>query len=149
MYVNIAVALPVEHLYTYHVPEEFRDEVAVGKRALIPFGRKYVTGYIVEITDTSEREETKEMLDVIDAEPVVTAPILRLTKWMAEYYFCSWGMAIKAALPAGIDTIHAIEIRLNAAETSAIAEDFFQIEQPRVFGETQRAILKTLRARHR
>lgn len=145
MYVNIAVALPVEHLYTYRVPEEFRDEVAVGKRALIPFGRKYVTGYIVELSDTSEREETKEILDVLDADPVVTAPILRLTKWMTEYYFCSWGIAIKAALPAGIDTIHAVEIRLNAAEPSSVTSDFFQLEQPQVSGETQRAILKTLR----
>ena len=145
MYADVAVALAVPHLYTYRVPEEFRAEIAVGKRALIPFGRKYQTGYVVRLADSAEREELKDLLDVLDAAPILTEPILRLTKWIAEYYFCAWGMAIKAALPAGIETVHAVTIRLNADGLAQPQTALFEDDLPSVAGKTQRAILKTLR----
>jgi primosomal protein N' (replication factor Y) len=121
-YAEIAVALPVEHLYTYAVPEDLGEEMAVGKRVLVPFGKKYMTGYVVQISQFTDVEKVKELVDVLDLEPIITQNVLRLTKWMAEYYLCSWGVAIKAALPAGIDLVHDTTITLNTSEPKLLED---------------------------
>ena len=58
-YADVAVALPVSHIYTYHIPKDFRDDIAVGKRVLIPFGRKYMSGYVVELRESCDLDQVK------------------------------------------------------------------------------------------
>ena len=79
-----------------------------GSRIVVPFGRKFVTGYIVALREDlrpgtslqeSDIKDAKELLDVI---PLVTPELLELTRWVSEYYLAPWGEVIKAALPPGI-----------------------------------------------
>jgi len=79
-----------------------------GSRIVVPFGRKFVTGYIVALREglqqgtslqESDIKDAKELLDVI---PLVTPELLELTRWVSEYYLAPWGEVIKAALPPGI-----------------------------------------------
>jgi len=79
-----------------------------GSRIVVPFGRKFVTGYIVALREglrpgtslkQSDIKDAKELLDVI---PLVTPELLELTRWVSEYYLAPWGEVIKAALPPGI-----------------------------------------------
>ena len=145
LYADVAVALPVAHVYTYGVPDEFADDIAVGKRVLVPFGRKYVTGYVVELSPSSELEKVRNILDLLDQEPVVTQNILRLAGWIADYYSCSLGVAIKAALPAGIDVVHSVKVSLNAlSESEGSTDDLFHYERPVRTGGVQKKILKVL-----
>ena len=144
-YVDVAVPLPVSHLYTYHVPPDLQDDVAPGKRVLVPFGRKYITAYIVRVSDSSELDQIKDIVDLLDPAPVVTESILRLSKWIADYYFCSWGIAIKAALPAGIDSVHSVTITLHEIPNESISSDLFQPEQVSISGEVRKKILNILR----
>ncbi len=76
-YVDVAVALPVHHVYTYRVPDDVESDIRVGQRVLVAFGKKYLTGYVVRLTETSELERVKDILDVLDSEPVITQNILR------------------------------------------------------------------------
>ncbi|PIE31925.1 primosomal protein N' [candidate division KSB3 bacterium] len=143
-YVDVAVPLPVSQLYTYSVSHDVQPDIAIGKRVIVPFGKKYLTGYIVGTSESTELEKVKDIIDLLDAEPIVSENILRLTKWIAEYYFCSWGMAIRAALPAGIDSVHSLQIRLSDNPPQADTQDLFRSEMQPVTGTVQKKILTIL-----
>jgi primosomal protein N' (replication factor Y) len=92
----------------YRVPLSLNQIAQPGSRIIVPFGRRFVTGYIVAIHEKlregSSLKETdiKDAQEIPDAVPLVTAELLALTKWVAEYYLAPWGEVIKAALPPGI-----------------------------------------------
>src|SRR5947209_13685612 len=93
LYADVVFDRPLVHAYTYAVPDSLRDAVGVGKRVEAPFGRGDSTtvGYCVRIhTDAPERA-VKEIDRVLDDDALVTDTLLRLTRWMADYYLCGWG----------------------------------------------------------
>ena len=91
---------PVDGVYTYTVPDELAAEAVAGARVVVSFGRRTLTGVIVE-TGEGGGSGLKPLLDVLDARPALTPELLDLTRWVAGYYLCAWGEAIKAALPSG------------------------------------------------
>ncbi len=144
-YVDVAIAVPVGHLYTYRVPDELDEHIAVGKRVLVQFGRKYLSGYVVNITGSTDLEQVKDILDLLDQKPVVTQNVLRLARWIADYYFCSLGIAIKSALPAGIDATHSLRVSLNTRAKGEFNTDLFDHVQPdSSMGRVQKNILAIL-----
>jgi primosomal protein N' (replication factor Y) len=94
---------PLDHAYSYAVPERLRDAVAVGKRVLVPFGRgdRTTVGFCVGLSETAPAREVKELVRVLDDEPLLTPDLLRLTRWMADYYLCGWGQVLNAVVPLG------------------------------------------------
>jgi primosomal protein N' (replication factor Y) len=107
-FVEVALPLPVRQSFTYRLPEAFAI-AKVGARLLVPFGRRTLTGYAVgfpsRLDPKAELDEAsiKEVLELIDDEPLITDEILELTRWSADYYAASWGEMLKASLPAGIN----------------------------------------------
>lgn len=101
LYVNVALPVPVNKLFTYIVPDELREDIAIGKRVIVPFGEQELTGIIVDILGQSGWHKLKEIKDVLDPVPVFSDEMLKLTKWVADYYLTSWGEVLKTALPAG------------------------------------------------
>jgi len=101
--VNVVLPVPVDQSYTYRIPDALRADVAIGGRVLVPFGGRRLTGVVVEQGPPEEEVdfEVKDLLDVLDDRPACTPEMLRLTRWLADYYVCSWGEALKAALPSG------------------------------------------------
>ncbi len=100
-YVNVALPVPVNKLFTYIVPDELKEDVQVGKRVIVPFGKQEMTGIIVDITNQSGWHKLKEIKDVLDPKPIISDEMLKLTKWVADYYLTSWGEVLKIALPSG------------------------------------------------
>ena len=107
-YVEVAVPVHVSSTFIYRLPASLRVLAQPGSRIVVPLGRKFVTGYIVNVLENlrlgtslqeSNIKDAKEILDVI---PLVTTELLQLTRWVAEYYLAPWGEVIKAALPPGI-----------------------------------------------
>lgn len=98
----------MEQVYSYLVPEAFLPHVQIGSAVLVPFGKRFVTGIVVgtqqlaSSPDESARS-LKPIHDLLDTVPVMNEALLKLTKWIAEYYVCSWGDVLKAALPTGIE----------------------------------------------
>lgn len=109
-YALVALPLPVDTLYTYDIPAELSGQVTVGSGVVVPFGRKVLTGVVVDTARETELKKTRSVLDVINNEPVLSAEQLELTRWIAEYYLCSWGEAIRAILPPGIDSSSQLRI---------------------------------------
>jgi primosomal protein N' (replication factor Y) len=95
---------PLDHAYTYAVPPALRDALAVGKRVLAPFGKgdRQTVGYCVGLTAAAPDRKVKSILKVLDEESLLTPHLLKLTRWMADYYLCGWGQVLNAVLPAGV-----------------------------------------------
>jgi primosomal protein N' (replication factor Y) (superfamily II helicase) len=100
---DVVLPLPLDQAYTYTVPNAFHLHVRAGCRVLVPFGRRQLTGVVTGVHDGQDRDELKSISDVLDEEPSFSEEMLRLTKWISDYYVCSWGEVLKAALPAGTD----------------------------------------------
>jgi len=105
--------LPIDRLFHYAVPSQLEKEVVLGKRVLIPFGSRQITGYIVGFIEESPMDRIREIIDVIDRKPVLSPRMLRLTKWVSDYYLSPWGQVIKAALPIGMKIESERVIRLK------------------------------------
>jgi primosomal protein N' (replication factor Y) len=103
LFAEVVFDRPLDHAYTYAVPEALKDQVAVGKRVLAPFGRgeKPAVGYCVRLTKTDPERTVKEVRRVLDEEVLLTPELLRLTRWIADYYLCGWGQVLNAVVPAG------------------------------------------------
>ena len=119
MTVDVVLPLPLDQAYTYGVPAEMQAEAAVGSRVLVPFRSRRMTGVVVDTgPPPDERDldfDVKPIHDVLDERPALTGEMLRLTRWIADYYVCSWGEAIKAALPAGTN----VETKRHVTRTDA------------------------------
>jgi primosomal protein N' (replication factor Y) len=102
-YVSVAVPLPVTGTFTYLVPEELTSAVSVGVRVLVPFGRRKLTGFVVAEETTSDIAHVKQILDVLDIDPVLGPRMIELTRWISDYYLAPWGEVLRAALPPGIN----------------------------------------------
>src|SRR5690554_5351204 len=104
MFVEVILPLALPKLYTFSVPKGLESSVKRGARVLVQFGRKRLYAAIVySIHHTPPQGySTKDILQVIDTEPLVTEIQLKLWEWISEYYMCSLGEIMKAGLPAGL-----------------------------------------------
>ncbi len=103
-FAEIVFDRPLDNAYTYAVPASLRDQIAVGKRVLVPFGRgdKQTPGFCIGLTPTKPERKVKAILQVLDDEALLTEHLLKLTRWMADYYLCGWGQVLNAVVPAGV-----------------------------------------------
>jgi primosomal protein N' (replication factor Y) len=103
LFADVVFDRPLDHPYSYAVPDGLRSQIAVGKRVQVPFGRgdKATVGYCVGLGDKPPDRAVKEVLRVLDDEALLTDNLLRLTRWMADYYLCGWGQVLNAVVPAG------------------------------------------------
>lgn len=103
LFADIVFDRPLDHAYSYSVPENLREAIAVGKRVLAPFGRgdKATVGYCVRLSNSAPTRALKALYRVLDNEILLTPDLLRLTRWMADYYLCGWGQVLNAVVPAG------------------------------------------------
>lgn len=101
--VEIAVPLHLERTFHYLVPEILLPLALPGRRALVPFGRRKMTGYILGAASDATTGKLKEILDVLDNEPLWTAREYDFFRWVSSYYLHPLGEVLKTALPAGIN----------------------------------------------
>lgn len=102
-YVDVILPLPLEGTFTYSVPEPMVAQVRMGVRVLVPLGRsKTYTAMAIRLHSEKPEFETRPIIQVIDAEPVLIEQQLRLWQWISTYYMSPIGDVFKAALPAGL-----------------------------------------------
>ncbi|HEX2188221.1 MAG TPA: primosomal protein N' [Longimicrobiaceae bacterium] len=102
MYVEVALPLPVLHTFTYSVPEPMRERAVPGARVLVPFGKKERIGWIDRPADGPPKGRTLPIHGVLDDAPSVTPGLLRLARWIGEYYVAPLGQVLRTALPAAL-----------------------------------------------
>jgi primosomal protein N' (replication factor Y) len=104
-YADIVFDRPLDHAYTYAVPAALRERLSVGKRVLTPFGRgdRHTVGFCVGLSESPpQQHRAKALIEVLDEEALLTPHLLKLTRWMADYYMCGWGQVLNAVVPAGV-----------------------------------------------
>lgn len=103
MYAEIILPLPLYSTFTYNVPDNFLPYIQQGSRVLVQFGRKkFYTGIVSHTHFNTPDYEVKDISDLLDEKPVLRYPQLNLWRWIADYYLCSQGDVMKAALPTGL-----------------------------------------------
>lgn len=108
--VNVALPVPDSKLYSYKI-SDFVTGLLIGRRVLVSFNRRKITGVIVE-TQNNLIDNPREVIQILDDKPIFNDSMLKLTKWIADYYFCTWGEVLKAALPQGLSPKSEKQIRL-------------------------------------
>lgn len=115
LFVDVIVPLAVGNTFTYRVPNHLNSFVDIGKRALVQFGRNKL--YTAIITSVHEKPpinyEAKYIEDVLDEKPIVTEKQIWFWNWLSEYYMCSPGEVMNAALPSGLKLNSETKILLN------------------------------------
>jgi primosomal protein N' (replication factor Y) len=158
LFVHVAVrSVPytADKPYTYRVPPSLRDAVKPGMRAVVPFGggnRKREGLVLGEAADASRLKSVKDILSLLDSEPVLDAEQLRLALWMRDRFFCTAYEALLTCLPSGLwydrDAGAGAKRRLSdktalRAELAVSAEEALSFESSRP-SPAQREVVKLL-----
>jgi primosomal protein N' (replication factor Y) len=102
MYAEIIIPLALPKNYTWSVPDHLKEQLHVGCRVEVNLGKNKKNAGIVKRIHNEKPDffEAKDILNVLDVEPVVFEEQLKLWEWIASYYMCSEGEVMAAALPA-------------------------------------------------
>jgi len=102
-FADIVVPVPLNKNFTYSISVDQSKNVSRGHRVLINFGKnKLYTGIVHDIHDNPPEYDVKDIIEAPDKKPLVVEQQLALWKWMSEYYCCSLGEVMKAALPSNL-----------------------------------------------
>ncbi|MEP6928289.1 MAG: primosomal protein N' [Ginsengibacter sp.] len=100
IWIEVILPLAIPKTYTYSVPPELHNKIQIGCRAEVVFGKnKKYAGIIKSFNKIKPAYETKDILSIIDDEPIVYPQQLELWNWISQYYMCSEGEVMAAALP--------------------------------------------------
>ena len=104
LYAEIIIPLALPKNYTWSIPENFKDVVSPGVRVEVNLGKKKRYAGIVKkiLTEKPEHIDPKPIINVLDTEPVIYSAQLQLWEWIADYYMCSEGEVMMAAIPANL-----------------------------------------------
>ena len=103
-YVDVILPLPLPKYFTYSLPDECAEEVEIGCRVIVPFGRKkFYTAIVRNVHYCAPTEyEVKDISALLDASPILLSTQFKFWEWLADYYLCTQGDVYKAALPSGL-----------------------------------------------
>lgn len=143
---RVALPVPIDRLYSYRVPDSFQTWVRPGRRVIVPFGKRKLAGVVIEEGSEADlaKFKARDLIDVDVQLPPLSQELLELTRWVATYYMCAWGEALRAALPPGSASAS------SRTRVQTVAMIDFNEEGPEVLprGERQRAIIEQLRIWH-
>lgn len=120
--VDVAVLFHVYTTYTYGVPWETASTVTIGKRVLVPFGKRRLTGYIVSLNaQVPPDRDVKPVAQVLDPDPLFPETMVPFFRWVARYYLYPLGGVIQTALPGGLTVNEQIQYHLTEAGRQVLA----------------------------
>lgn len=135
LFVDLILPVPIRNLFTYRVPYELNNDISIGQRVIVPFGKnKRITGIISKIHETAPSAYQAKYLEfILDDSPILSPHQLSFWNWISEYYLAPIGDIMSAALPANFKL---------ASETKVLIHpDFDGIETT---DEQEQLILETL-----
>jgi len=115
LFVEVILPLAIAKNYTYRVPFQLNNEVAIGKRVVVQFGKsKLYTAIVASIGNQApEKYEAKYLIEILDDRPVVSERQLQFWQWLSEYYMCTVGEVMNAALPSALKLASETKVVLN------------------------------------
>jgi primosomal protein N' (replication factor Y) (superfamily II helicase) len=98
-YCDVSLPVPLDQSFTYRLPETLRHRVQPGCRVLVPFGTRKLTGVVVKLLDQPPDGALKEVLRLVDEEPVLDSELLALGGWISQYYCAPLGEVLRSMTP--------------------------------------------------
>jgi primosomal protein N' (replication factor Y) len=140
-FVDVIIPLAVPNLYTYRVPYDLNEQIAIGKRVVVQFGKgKLYTALVRSIHEVPPKQYTAKYIDsVLDELPIVNAYQFGLWDWLSSYYMCTIGEVMVAALPGAL--------RL-ASETKIVINPAFDPSKAATLSDKEFLILEALEVRN-
>src|SRR2546428_6317626 len=102
MIARVTLELSLRKEFDYFIPLDLAEQVDVGSRVQVPFGARKVLGCVTALAEESAHTTLKPILKVIGAQTLVTPSILKLARWIAQYYCCAPEVALKSVLPEAV-----------------------------------------------
>ena len=125
-YADILIPLALPGTFTYLVPQEMVGRLMVGCRVVVQFGAKrYYTGIVARLHNEPPQAgiTVKAICGVTDTTPILQPKQIKFWQWISQYYLCTVGEVMKAALPAGLKP---------ESETLLVRNDDFEPENHRL-----------------
>ena len=112
-YADVILPIPLPKTFSYLVPEHLT--VQIGSRVIVRFGpKKIYTALVAKVSNAPpSAEKPKEILEVLDSQPIIDSIQICFFEWMAKYYMCTLGEVSNAAIPAGLKLSSESFIHLN------------------------------------
>ncbi len=131
-YIDVILPLGVPNMYTYHVPDDLKDQLDIGFRVVVQFGKSKLYSAIIYRVHSNPPKAymAKDIQMVLDDKPVVNENQLKLWDWIREYYMCHPGDVMSAALPSGLKLSSETQVLLNVDVTidpSILTDDEFLV----------------------
>jgi len=98
-YCDVSLPVPMDQAFTYRLPLTLRHRVQPGCRLLVPFGHRKLTGVALACHDDPPEATVREALRLLDEEPVLDEELLRLGRWVAQYYSAPLGEVLRTMTP--------------------------------------------------
>jgi primosomal protein N' (replication factor Y) (superfamily II helicase) len=108
---DVALPVPLDTAFSYRVPSGM--EPAVGARVLVPFRQQRMSGIVVDLHDRKPAVQTKNVVSVLDPVPVLDEQLMRLGKWIADYYLAPLGEVFRTMLPLSAEFKRTITYRIT------------------------------------
>ena len=121
LFCDVALAVPLDMVFTYAVPPGM--EPVVGGRVLVPFRQQRMSGIVVELHDRPPQVKTqqiKKVIEALDLSPVLDEHLLKLGKWIADYYLAPVGEVFRTMLPLSAEFKRSVEYRITDAGRLAL-----------------------------
>ena len=115
---DVALPVPVDSLFTYRVPDSMQP--IVGGRVLVPFRQQRLSGIVIKLHDCVPNLEPKDLLQVLDTEPLLDEQLLKLGKWIADYYLAPLGDVFRTMLPLSAEFKRSIVYRITDQGQTAL-----------------------------
>ncbi|HMS35330.1 MAG TPA: primosomal protein N' [Ignavibacteria bacterium] len=103
LYVNVALNLPIDSLFTYKVPGFLAGSAQCGKRVLVNFGKRALTGIITDIIPETSLKKVREIKTIIDDERIFSDELIQFCNWISSYYLAPAGEVLFSAVPRKIN----------------------------------------------
>jgi primosomal protein N' (replication factor Y) len=117
-YCDVALPVPLDMVFTYRVSDEAAP--VVGGRVLVPFRQQRMTGVVVELHDRKPSVKTKTVLSALDVAPVLDEGLLRLGRWIADYYLAPIGEVFRSMLPLNAEFKRSVAYRVTGEGRMAL-----------------------------
>src|SRR5271156_2127982 len=116
LFCDVALAVPLDMVFTYSIPPGM--EPVVGGRVLVPFRQQRLSGIVVELHDlppqgNASQIKIKKVIEALDLTPVLDEHLLKLGKWIADYYLAPLGEVFRTMLPLAAEFKRAISYRIT------------------------------------
>ena len=140
VYCDVSLPVPLDQPFTYLLPETLRHRVQIGCRLLVPFGKRTVAGVVLRTHNEAPTTQPREALRLLDEEPVLDAGLLKLGRWISEYYCAPLGETLRAMTPLAADIRRGKVYSLTSSGHDAARQFHFEDSSPDPAGELLRLL---------